>query len=196
MLTSLLPFLRFALLALAAFWAIVGASLAGSFLGDTTRHVLGYAGFGLILAAQLYFLRKRSTALARLGTVKQWFGRHQIFTMIGALMVVVHSGGGGRMPKGIALVAVVLMLVTVISGMVGAYIHAQAVRARSQLRAELKQKGLSAAEVEDELVMLSFSEAAFRDWRKIHKPITMGFFLATAVHIAAMILFGGPLDRG
>lgn len=195
LLAGILPFLRFALLAMVAFWAIVVAFLAGSFFSDTARHVLGYAGFGLIMAAQIYFLRKKHAALAVLGTIKAWFGRHQILTMVGALLVVMHSGGG-EMPRGMALVSIVLMLVTVISGMVGSYIHGQALRARAQLRAELKQKGLSASEVEDELVMLSFSEAAFRDWKKIHHPITMGFFIATMIHIAAMIFLGGPLVRG
>ncbi len=185
-------FLRFILLSLVSFWLIGGAFVLGSFLDGTVRHALGYLGTLLILVAQVYFLRKRYQSLAWLGPIRVWMKRHEILTIVGSLLVVVHAGGRD-VPKGLALISIVFMLVTAISGMIGAYIHNRAVRARGELRAELRKQGKKEAEIEEELYLLSLSESAFREWKRVHRPITW-FFLATmTLHIFFMILFGGSL---
>lgn len=185
-------FLRFALLALVSFWLIGGAFVGGSFLDATVRHVLGYAGTALILIAQVYFLRKRFPALAWLGPVRVWMKRHEVLTIVGSLLVVAHAGGRD-VPKGLALLSIVFMLVTCISGMIGAYIHQRAVRARGELKAQLRREGKKEAEIEDELYLLSLSETAFREWKRVHRPITWFFMVTMTLHIFFMILFGGAL---
>ncbi len=194
-LAGLEPFIRFALLCLVAFWVIVGGFVIGAQFDDTARHVIGYVGTGAMLLAQFYSLRKRWSALSRFGSLRDWLQRHKGLALAGSALVVVH-GGSGTMPRGLAMLAILLMLVTTLSGVVGHYIHARALKARSELRAELKKQGLSDAQIEDELFMLSFSEAAFREWKRVHHPITNAFFAVTLIHILSMMFFGGVLKRG
>lgn len=192
MLAGIEPFLRFALLCIGAFWVIAGAFIAGSFLDGTVRHLIGYAGTFLILVAQVYFLRKKYPSLAWLGPVRVWMKRHEVLTLIGSALVVVHAGGNG-MPSGLAMVSIILMLVTAISGMVGAYIHQNAIRARGEMRAELRKQGRSPAEIDEELYLVTLSESAFREWKRVHQPITWGFLVTMVFHIFFMILFGGAV---
>lgn len=189
------PFLRFALLCLVAFWVIVGGFVVGAQFSDTTRHIIGYAGTTAMVLAQFYSLRKRWPALSRFGSLKDWLQRHKVLALLGSAIVVVHAGSG-QMPRGLAMLAILLMLVTALSGVVGHFIHARALKARSELRAELKKQGMSDAQVEEELFMLSFSEAAFREWKRIHHPITNAFFAVTLIHILSMLFFGGVVTRG
>lgn len=195
MIEGLSTFARFGALLLVSFWAIVGAFVAGSFLGDTPRHVIGYAAAGSILLAQAYSLRKRLPALKRLGSLPSWLRYHKALAIAATALAVIHAGSG-EMPRGLALVTVVAMLVTALSGVVGAYIHARALRERSQLRTELKKEGFSDAEIEERIFLLSLSEATFREWKTIHKPITYAFFGLLALHVVVMLVFSGVLDRG
>ncbi len=192
MLAGIEPFLRFALLCIGAFWVIAAAFIAGSFLDGTVRHLIGYLGTFLILLAQVYFIRKKYPKLTWLGPVRVWMKRHEVLTLVGSALVVVHAGGNG-MPSGLAMVSIVLMLVTAISGMVGVYIHNKAIRARSEMRSELRKQGKKDAEIEEELYLVTLSESAFREWKRVHQPITWGFMLTMTLHIFFMILFGGAV---
>lgn len=189
----LLAFGSFARL-IALFIATAGIIVVGFTLGSgmsaAERHLLGYSGTILIILAQGYSLRKRLPLLARFGPLKVWMSRHQTLTILGSALVVVHAGGG-QPPKGLALVSFLLMLASVISGLAGAWIHARALKARSELRSELRRQGLSDAQVEDELFIISMTESTFRSWKAVHRPITVSFFATLALHVMAMYLFGG-----
>ncbi len=187
-------FARFIGLFLLTAGIIVVGLTAGGAMTAAERHLVGYAGTAFILLAQLYALRKKFPALARLGPLKLWMERHQTMTLVGAALVVVHAGGGDP-PRGLALMSFILMLATVLSGLVGAWIHSRAVKAKSQLRAELKQQGVPAGEIEDRVFLVSMTESTFRYWRTVHAPITVTFFATLVLHVAAMIFFGGVLNE-
>ncbi len=195
LLEGLASFARFGLFLLLSFWAIVGAFVAGSFLDDPRRHVVGYAAMASILVAMTYSLRKWLPALKRLGPLPLWLRYHKVLAVTATAAAVVHAGSG-EMPRGLALLTILTMLVTALSGVVGAVIHARALRERQQMRVELKREGFSDREIEERIFLLSLSEAAFREWKRIHKPITYAFFVLLAVHVAAMLVFSGALDSG
>lgn len=182
-------------MAILAFWVIVGGFFLGSQMLNVERHLIGYAGTGLILLAQVYTVRKRYPKILKFGTLKGWMAAHRVMTLTGAGLVIIHTGSS-EMPQGIALITAVIMMVTTLSGVVGAYIHNHAIRERAALRQSLAQQGLSKQAIEDELYLISFSEATFRDWKKIHQPITMAFFAALFIHVLSMIYYGGILQRG
>lgn len=192
------------LLAFGAFARLIGLFFAtagiivigftvGRGMGDAARHLIGYAGTILILLAQTYSLRKRLPVLARFGPLKLWMACHQLLTLLGSALVVVHAGGGDP-PRGLALLSFLLMLAAVLSGLVGAWIHARALKARSAMRSELRKQGLSEADVEDQLFLVTMTESTFRSWRSIHRPITMSFFATLFLHVVAMFLFGGVFN--
>ncbi len=195
MLEGLTSFARFGLFLILSFWAIVGAFVAGSFLDDPRRHLVGYLAAVSILVAMVYSLRKRLPALKRLGPIPRWLRYHKVLAVTATAAAVVHAGAG-EMPRGLALLTIVSMLVTALSGVVGAVIHARALRERQEMRAELRREGFTDREIEERIFLLSLSEAAFREWKRIHKPITYAFFGLLTVHVVAMIVFAGVLDRG
>jgi hypothetical protein len=82
---------------------------------------LGIIGASLMLLLLLYPLRKRSRAMARFGTVRQWFIVHQLFGMLGPMLIVLHSNFSlGSLNGRIALVS---MLTVAFSGLIGRYLY-------------------------------------------------------------------------
>ncbi len=82
---------------------------------------LGIIGGSLMLLLLLYPLRKRSRLMARLGTMRQWFIVHQLFGMLGPMLVVLHSNFSlGSLNGRIALFS---MLIVAFSGLIGRYLY-------------------------------------------------------------------------
>lgn len=195
MVLATMPLARFAILFVTAVASISVALTIGSGLSDTGRHEAGYIGLGLLMIGQLYYVRKKWPNLFPFGTLKGWMAGHRSLTAIGTFLIIVHAGDGDA-PRGLAALALIFMLATALSGMTGSYIHSHAARARAAFRADLKRQGFDDAAIEEELFLLSFSEQAFRQWRKVHVPITAAFFTLTVLHVFAMILFGGVVNHG
>lgn len=194
MFAAIAPWLRMSLLFIFATLVIALGFYVGTFFDDRTRHILGYLGTFAMLFAQMYWARKRVAGLARFGTLKVWLERHEFLTLFGSFLVIVHAGDGTP-PRGMALITFILMLVTVISGATGSFIHKQILKEKSELRARLKSQGLSPEQIEDEMYAVSFSEEAFRNWKRVHHPITMAFFAMLVLHMFSMIFFGGIIDH-
>lgn len=186
MLTGYLLWIRWALFIFSLVLISAVAAYYGHLFSDRTRHVLGYLGLGLIMLAQYYLLAKLHPRWRWGWPVRRWLRLHMALTLSGTFLVLFHAASG-RMPRGLALMAVVVMLTTAASGITGALLHGRALR---MVRAgERGQLG------EDELFFLSLTEETFRRWREVHHPITYAFFFLVGAHLMAMVLLLGWLER-
>lgn len=150
-------FTRFFMLFVTLVAGISVALALGASLTDAARYQAGYVGLALVLAGQVYYVRRKWPRVFPFGSLRGWLVWHRSLTAIGAFLVFVHAGDG-EVPRGVAALSLLFMLATALSGMTGSYI--------------------------------------FRQWRKVHAPITATFFMFAVLHVFAMILFGGVVDRG
>lgn len=82
-------------------------------------HLIGVAGFGLMLSTEtLYSLRKR-TRIARWGKMSSWLQFHIFTGIVGPYMVLLHSSWK---LNGLAGITLLLTVIIVISGFIGRYI--------------------------------------------------------------------------
>ncbi|MBT9540456.1 hypothetical protein [Thiobacillus sp.] len=148
---------------------------------------LGIPGTLLIIGSLTYSLRKRKVITT--GNVKSWLSMHEIGTWLGSWMVLLHAGV--HFNAILPWLATIAMGVNVISGMVGKMLlkrsreHVQAQREHYQLR------GLSKAEVEQEVFWESVTFDAMVKWRKVHIPIFIAFAVLALGHIVSIFLFWG-----
>lgn len=170
--------------------ALVGAAL----LLDALLHLLdavwigrylGIPGTLLIIASTVYSLRKRK--LIRWSQPAQLLRWHEGLAWLGSLLVLVHAGIHFNAILG--WLAVAAMLVNVISGLTGKFLLDRSRRRLAEAHQRMRQKGLTAAELEDRTYWDSLTFDAVRKWRVIHLPITLAFAGLALAHIIAAFLF-------
>jgi hypothetical protein len=101
-----------------AYWILArgGAPRASSTVG----HLLGIAGFVMMLATEtLYSLRKRLPKF-HLGRMSTWLQWHIFMGIVGPYLVLLHTGWKFH---GLAGVLTLLVVVMVVSGFIGRYIY-------------------------------------------------------------------------
>jgi len=148
---------------------------------------LGIPGTLLIIGSLTYSLRKRKVIAS--GNVKSWLSMHEIGTWLGSWMVLLHAGI--HFNAILPWLATIAMGVNVISGMVGKMLLA---RSREHVRAQREHyqlRGLSKAEVEQEVFWESVTFDAMAKWRKVHIPIFIVFAVLAIGHIVSIFLFWG-----
>lgn len=115
-----------------SFAAVIVATLAYGWWTHGEQHLtpkegtgywLGILGATLMLLLLLYPLRKRVRSLRHLGSVKGWFRAHMMFGIIGPLLIIFHANF--TLASLNATVATAAMLIVVMSGIVGRYLHAR-----------------------------------------------------------------------
>jgi hypothetical protein len=182
---EVLPFLL-------AFAALVGAAL----LIDTLLHLadviwlgryLGIVGTLLIIGSFGYSLRKRN--LVRGGQPVQLLRLHERMAWAGSLLVLVHAGI--HFFGILGWLAVGAMLINVGSGLVGKFLLARARKRLEDARQQMRDQGLSAAELADRTHWDTLTFDAVKQWRVIHFPITLAFGVLAVAHIVAVFLFWG-----
>lgn len=126
---DLLLYLLLTLLVGAA-WAIAQMQLFKA--NDDTSYWIAVAGGSTMLLLFTYPLRKHVRFMQNLGKVKWWFWIHLFLGIAGPWLILVHSGFHvGSLNAGVALYS---MIVVVLSGVVGRFIH---VRVHRGLNGEL-----------------------------------------------------------
>lgn len=126
---DLLLYLLLTLLVGAA-WAIAQMQLFKA--NDDTSYWIAVAGGSTMLLLFTYPLRKHVRFMRNLGKVKWWFWIHLFLGIAGPWLILVHSGFHiGSLNAGVALYS---MIVVVLSGVVGRFIH---VRVHRGLNGEL-----------------------------------------------------------
>lgn len=186
--------LRFTVTRILPSLALFLALLAGAILVDLLLHGLGLAwvgrygglaGSALILASFLYSARKRK--VLSVGSPRALLRAHEALGWTGALLVLVH--GGIHFNALVPWLALAAMVVVVGSGLTGRFLLEDARASLRERAAELKEAGLSPAEVEQELLGVSLLVDTMKRWRSVHLPLTMVFAGLALVHVVATLLF-------
>ena len=148
---------------------------------------LGIPGILLILGSFGYSLRKRK--LISSGKPMHLLRLHELMAWLGSLLVLVHAGIHFNAILG--WLAVVAMVINVGSGLTGKFLLERSRRRLEEARKNMRERGLSAAELDERLVQDSLTFDVVKQWRVIHFPITLAFAVLAATHIVAVFLFWG-----
>ncbi len=146
---------------------------------------LGYSGTILILGSLLYSLRKRK--IIQSGSPKKLLQLHEYGSWVGAVMVLVHAGihFNALLPW----LAILMLLITVASGLIGKYLLKKANETLKLRRSELIQSGLSVEETDKELFLDSITVDLMKKWRIVHMPITLLLAFLVLMHIISVLMF-------
>ncbi len=170
---------------------IVAAALLDAFLHLSDLvwigRYLGIPGTLLILGSFGYSLRKRKRIVS--GRPSQWLRWHEVMAWSGSLLVLVHAGIHFNAILG--WLAVGAMVINVGSGLTGKFLTDRSRRRLEQARTRMRERGLSAEELEDRTYWDSLTFDAVKQWRSVHFPITLAFGVLALAHILAVFLFWG-----
>lgn len=148
-------------------------------------YYLSYIGTALIIISFIYSLRKRK--IIESGSPKKLLMLHEYLAWIGSIFILVHAGihFNALLPW----LAVLMMLITVASGLVGKFILKKASESLKDKRKMLTDSGLSNEDAEKKLFFDSITLDLLKKWRVIHLPITFLFGLLSLLHIITIIMF-------
>ncbi len=170
--------------------------IAMTIMGDLALHqfdlvwvgrYLGIPGTILILLSLIYSLRKRK--IIQTGSPRFLLTVHEIFTWLGALMVLVHAGI--HFNAILPWLALIAMVINVISGMIGRYLLDRSRRHLTGMREKYSAHGLSKMETEKELFWDAVTFELMQKWRAVHFPISFVFAVLTVGHIVSVFVFWG-----
>ncbi len=176
------------------FLAIFGLLILATIIIDVLLHQfelvwigrwLGIPGTFLILLSFIYSFRKRK--IINYGKPKVLLTLHELLTLLGALMILVHAGI--HFYTILPWLALIAMLVNVISGMTGSYLLGRSRRFLSEKKNAYSQQGLSKEEIEKNLFWDATSFDLMKKWRAVHLPITLVFVVLGVTHILSIFLF-------
>lgn len=156
--------------------------------GHTQKgHIVGWIGFGMILLACGYPV-KRWLHPNQVWS-KPWFQVHLIMGIGGPLLIFVHSGA--HFHALVPVLALVMMVLVVLSGIAGQALHHLASQTLYEQRHEIARQGVSKDMIEAQLYDLAREEKALRWWRCIHVPLTWTFLSLVLMHIVGALYLGG-----
>lgn len=148
---------------------------------------LGIPGTLLIIGSTAYSLRKRK--LIQAGHPAKLLRWHEWLAWLGSLLVLVHAGVHFNAILG--WLAVWAMLINVGSGLTGKFLLDRSRRRLEEARQRLRARGVTEAELDDQLYWDSLTFDAVQQWRVVHFPITLAFVVLATAHILAIFLFWG-----
>ncbi|MBK6771367.1 MAG: hypothetical protein IPG78_04360 [Ignavibacteria bacterium] len=146
---------------------------------------LGYAGTILIIISLIYSLRKRK--IIKSGSPKNLLSLHEYLAWTGSVLILVHAGI--HFNAVLPWLAVLMMLITVASGLVGKYLLKKANESLKGRRKELVDSGLSSDEAEKKLFFDSITVDLMKKWRVVHMPITLLLGILSLLHIITIIMY-------
>lgn len=146
---------------------------------------LGFAGTFLIIVSFAYSLRKRK--LIKAGSPKQLLMSHEYLAWGGSIMILVHAGI--HFNAILPWAAILMLLITVASGLVGKYLLKKANESLKGKRQLLLESGMSNDEADKSLFFDSITVDLMKKWRSAHMPITMALGILVLLHIISIIIF-------
>jgi hypothetical protein len=142
-------------------------------------HLIGVAGFLLMLMAEtLYSLRKRSRR-AHWGRMADWLQFHIFTGIVGPYMVLLHTSWKFN---GLAGATIALTLIIVSSGFVGRYIYTRIPRTLDGEEIDTPAEQFQAS-------ALARARRALSIWHTVHIPIGVALFVAAFIHIGAALYY-------
>ncbi len=162
---------------------------AAANLRHFSRH-FGWIGTLLIGLSFSYSLRKKK--IIKLSRARTLLVFHEYLAWLGTLFILVH--GGLVVRAWLPWLALVALIVTTLSGLVGKFLLKQVVaNLRNRLEAKKNQQ-LSPAE-QAKLDSRLHEEAKTAEnlgrWRNWHKPLVLFFVLLTLTHIFSIVALWG-----
>jgi len=145
---------------------------------------LGVLGTLFILLSLGYSMRKRK--IIHIGKPKTLLRRHEIFTLLGAMMILVHAGV--HFYAILPWLALAAMMVSIISGMTGRYLLNRSQRFLIERKAKLATQPITDDD-EKELFWDAVAIESMKKWRTIHFPITFIFAVLSLTHILTILLY-------
>lgn len=146
---------------------------------------LGYAGTFLIIISFIYSLRKRK--IIQPGSPKKLLTLHEYLAWAGSILILVHSGihFNALLPW----LAVLMLLISVASGLVGKFILKKASETLKDKLQILINSGITKEEAEKKLFLDSVTVDIMKKWRVVHLPITLLLGILVLLHILTLIMF-------
>lgn len=178
-----LPFLQWYLLLIIA-TIIIDYFLHRNQLVWVGRY-LGYAGTFTILISFVYSLRKRK--IIETGNPKKLLLLHEYLSWAGAVMILVHAGihFNALFPW----LAVLMLLVTVATGLIGKFILKKANETLKEKKQQLLTSGITMEEADKKLFFDSIIVDMMKKWRSVHLPITLILGILSLIHIITIVMF-------
>ena len=170
--------------------------ISATIIGDFILHLydliwigryLGIPGTLLILLSLFYSLKKRK--IIQKGSPKVLLKMHEVFTWLGALMILVHAGV--HFNAILPWLALLAMVINVISGMIGQYLLNRSRQHLEKMQEKHRSHGLSKVEAEKELFWDAVTFDLMKKWRAVHFPISYAFAVLGIGHIISVFLFWG-----
>ncbi len=146
---------------------------------------LGYLGTFIIIISFVYSLRKRQ--IIKSGTPKQLLALHEYLSWAGAVMILVHAGihFNALLPW----LAILMLLISVASGLIGKFILKKANETLKEKKQELIKKGISKEEADNQLFFDSVVVDLMKKWRTVHLPVTLVLGILSLIHIFTIVMF-------
>lgn len=107
----------------------------------------------------------------------------------GSFLVLVHAGIHFNAILG--WLAIWAMLINVASGLTGKFLLQRSRLRLEAARQRMRDQGLSAAQLDENLYWDSMTFDAVKKWRAVHYPITLAFSVLALAHIVGIFLFWG-----
>ncbi|MEY3421192.1 MAG: hypothetical protein RIR48_1481 [Bacteroidota bacterium] len=146
---------------------------------------LGIPGTLMIIFSFIYSARKRN--IIRSGSHKSLLTFHEYMAWGGSVLILVHAGI--HYNAHLAWLATYMMIINVMSGLVGKFIVKSARESMNDRKQALIADGISAEAIEKELFYDSITFGLITQWRVIHLPIAMMFFILAILHIITILIF-------
>ena len=146
---------------------------------------LSYPGTLLIILSFIYSLRKRK--IIKGGSPKNLLSLHEYLAWAGSILILVHAGI--HFNAILPWLGIVMMLITIGSGLTGKYLIKKATETLKAKRKNYEESGLNKEETEKKLFFDSITVDLMKKWRVVHIPITILFIVLALLHIISIIMF-------
>jgi len=152
------------------------------------KHSLGNGGSLLVFVSVVaYMARKKYKWIP--GKMKDWLDVHQWLSVLGVVMVGVHTGAHFQAigPS----VAFFLTVACLVSGFIGRVIYVRAQKDLKARKVELQQQSSSPEDMEDALAMATAAAGTLARWKATHRPLSVALGVALVWHVVVALFFGG-----
>lgn len=146
---------------------------------------LGIAGTITILLSFNYSLRKRE--IIKAGSLHSSLLFHELLAWCGSLMILVH--GGIHFNAILPWIALIAMLISVISGIVGKFLLKSSLKLLNEKKNQFFSRGMTKKTIEKEIFWDAITIGMMKKWRAVHLPVTIAFFVFSSIHIISILIF-------
>lgn len=108
---------------------------ASPLAGRPISYALGWIGFSVMAATNIYIIRKRSLKLQKLGNLQNWLNWHIFFGLVGPTLVLFHTN---FKVGGLVSISFWSMVISFLSGIVGRYFYIQLLGSKLELKKEIE----------------------------------------------------------